>query len=75
VRNGFAAARAYSSSALRGLWGKLQGRPGTYQGLWIFLAQLYARIEAGESPPIGLDQIIEVNELVDALLEGAEPRS
>ncbi len=72
VWNGFAAARAYSSSAMRGLWGKLKGQPGTYQGLWIFLEALYARIEAGEAPPVSLDDIVAVNELVAALLHGAE---
>ena len=72
VWNGFSAARAQTSSAVSGLWLKLQGRPGTYEGLWTLLGRLYQSIERGTDPPITLEQIESVNGLVRALLAGSE---
>ena len=74
VMNGLAVARSYTRSALSGLYGKLQGKPGTYQGLWVLLEKLYGSIAAGEPPPITPERIKAVNELVDALLRDAEPQ-
>jgi len=74
VRNGLAAARAYASSALLGLWRKLQGRPVTYAGLWELLARVYDAHRAGGPPPITPEQVQRANELVWMLLD-QEPRS
>jgi predicted dehydrogenase len=73
VRNGFSAARAYASSAILGLWRKLQGRPVTYSGLWELLARTYAAHQRGAAPPISTAQVRAANRLVWMLLE-QEPR-
>jgi len=72
VWNGLSAAGSHMSSAVTGLWRKLQGRPGTYQGLWTLLEQLYGSLERGDQPPITLEQVESVNRLVGALLRDAE---
>ena len=72
VMNGLAVARAHTRSALSGLYRKLQGKPGTYQGLWVLLEKLYGSIAAGEAPPITPERITAVNQLVGALLRDAE---
>jgi hypothetical protein len=72
VWNGISAARSHASSAVAGLWQKLQGRPGTYAGLWTLLERLYESVERGTDPPVGLDQIDSVNALVQELLATSE---
>jgi predicted dehydrogenase len=72
VWNGLSAASAYTGSAASGLWRKLQGRPGTYEGLWTLLGLLYESLARGTSPPIDLDRIEAVNRWVRQLVAGAE---
>jgi len=74
VWNGFSAAGAQMSSAVSGLWRKLQGRPGTYEGLWTLLSRVYESVERGTDPPIAPQQIEAVNALVHELLSGAARR-
>jgi hypothetical protein len=74
VRNGFAQASAYTRSAVGGLWGKLAGRPGTYQGLWELLRLFYGSVKSGDEPPISPEKVANVNNLVWELLAG-EPDS
>jgi predicted dehydrogenase len=72
VWNGLSAARSYSNSAVAGLWRKLQGRPGTYEGLHVLLSKFYAGLALGSAPPISLTQIEAVNRLVFEILAGAD---
>jgi predicted dehydrogenase len=72
VMNGLSVAGAHARSALYGLYRKLQGKPGTYQGLWVLLEKLYKSIASGEQPPISPERITAVNELVAALLRDAD---
>jgi len=68
VRNGLAAAVAYSHSAVAGLWRKLGGRPITYSGLWRLLSRFYRALEEGAPPPLSPDWIEAVNRLVGDLV-------
>jgi predicted dehydrogenase len=72
VMNGLAVAGAHTRSAFYGLYRKLQGKPGTYQGLWLLLEKLYGSIAAGDTPPITPERITAVNALVGALLRDAK---
>ncbi len=72
VVNGLAIAGAHVRSAFSGLYGKLQGKPGTYRGLWVLLEKLYESVAAGETPPITPEHIKAVNGLVGALLLDTE---
>jgi predicted dehydrogenase len=53
-------------AARRNLLGKFNG-PGTYAGLWTLLTETYQAMESGTEPPITMQQIMEVNDLVAAL--------
>lgn len=68
LKNGLARARSSRSAALRGLWRKLAGAPGAYQGLWQLIRATYAALECGESPPVDHDMIRATNQLVHELL-------
>ncbi len=70
--NGLSVARAYASSAVGGLWGKLRGIPGTYAGLRVLTRRLYEGVDRGAAPPVTLEQMDAVNRLVCELLAGAE---
>jgi len=70
--NGLQAARAYGSSAIGGLWGKLRGVPGTYAGLRVLVERLYGGLSIGAEPPVTLERIQGVNRLVCDLLASAE---
>jgi predicted dehydrogenase len=67
LRNGLREARDTRRAALGGLWRKLRGGPGSYEGLWELLAQTYRALEHRAEPPITPKQIDEVNCLVAAL--------
>ena len=69
--NALQEAAVVAGSAVTGLWGKLSGGPGSYEGLWELLTQTYASLASGTPPPVSLTQVAEVNRLVDDLLEGA----
>lgn len=63
-----------AGSAFAGVWGKLSGGPGSYEGLWELVSRTYSSLASGAPPPVSLSQVAEVNRLVDDLLEGAAPR-
>jgi predicted dehydrogenase len=62
--NGLGEARSARRAALGGLWRKLSGGPGAYEGLWSLLHRTYAAIESGSAPPVSLEQVDRVNRLV-----------
>ena len=49
---------------------KLDGGPGSYEGLWALLAGTYRALGSGEAPPITPRQVVEVNRLVADLTAG-----
>ena len=49
------------------LWRKLSGGPGSYDGLWEMLRGTYAALASGGELPVGLREVEEVAELVEAL--------
>ena len=63
-------ARAVRRSAYGTLARKLDGGPGSYEGLWALLAGTYKALGSGETPPITPGQIVDVNRLVADLTEG-----
>ncbi|MGI9121238.1 MAG: Gfo/Idh/MocA family protein [Acidimicrobiales bacterium] len=69
VLNGLHQGREASRAAVAGLWAKLGGGPGTYEGLWELLAQTYQALGSGGQVPVSLDQVAEVNRLVDDLVD------
>ena len=64
LRNGRQAAKDARRAAYGGLWRKLSGGPGAYEGLWELLGRTYKAIEADAPPPISTRAIEEVNRLV-----------
>jgi predicted dehydrogenase len=68
--NGLEEARSARRAALRGLWRKLSGGPGAYEGLWALLRRTYGALESGAPPPVSHAQIDDVNRLIaDIVLE------
>ena len=65
--NGLAEARAVRRSAFGSLARKLDGGPGTYEGLWELLARTYRALQSRDEPPVSARQVVEVNALVEAL--------
>lgn len=72
VWNGLSTARAYTSSAVGGLLGKLRGNAGVYAGLRVLVRRLYEALACGAEPPVTPEQIDAVNRLVFELLPDAE---
>ena len=64
LRNGRRAARDARRAAYGGLWRKLSGGPGAYEGLWELVGRTYRAIEQNAKPPISTRAIEEVNRLV-----------
>lgn len=69
LRNGFAIAKAEAASGLRGLWRKLSGGPGSYEGLRTVIDQSYAAISKGLDPPISLEQVRHTKALIADLTD------
>jgi hypothetical protein len=69
VINGLSEARAAARGAVGGLWRKLAGHPGPYEGLGELLRRTYAALRENREPPVGVRQIDEVNRLVADLLD------
>lgn len=68
--NGIEEARAVRRGAWGGLWRKLSGGPGAYEGLWDLIRRTYEAIGSGREMPVGEKQIEAVNRLVaDLILE------
>jgi len=68
--NGLDEARAVRRAAYGTLWRKLDGGPGSYEGLWALLAGTYKALASGDVPPITPRQVVEVNRLVADLTSG-----
>jgi predicted dehydrogenase len=62
-----------AASAFTGLWSKLSGGPGSYEGLWELVARLYAAAAGNGESPISARAVAEVNALVWDIVE-QEPR-
>jgi predicted dehydrogenase len=62
--NGRGAAKDARRAAYGGLWRKLSGGPGAYEGLWELVGRTYKAIEQNAEPPISTSDIEEVNRLV-----------
>ncbi len=63
-KNGRAIAKAEKRNAFRGLFRKLSGGPGAYEGLWELLRTTYSAIESKGPSPVSMEQIQQVNRLV-----------
>jgi predicted dehydrogenase len=64
LRNGRQAAKDNRRAAYGGLWRKLSGGPGAYEGLWELVGRTYKAIEKNSPPPISPQAIEDVNRLV-----------
>jgi predicted dehydrogenase len=71
VFNGLAEARGAARGAAGGLWRKLAGHPGAYEGLAELLRLTYDALRENREPPVGLKQIDDVNRLVADLTSDA----
>lgn len=71
VVNGLQEAWEVGASAVRGLWTKLSGGPGSYQGLEELVRRTYLAIQGNGLPPVALGQILEVHGMIDAILDQA----
>jgi len=71
LRNGVSQAWQELRSGVASLWRKLEGGPGSYEGQWELLRQIYAALARNAPPPIPVERIIEVNRLVSELSEQA----
>jgi predicted dehydrogenase len=69
VINGLSEARGAARGAVGGLWRKLAGHPGAYEGLEELLRRTYAALRENRESPVGVRQIDEVNRLVADLLD------
>ncbi len=67
LRNGLREARDVRRASVGSLWRKLSGGPGSYDGLWEMLRGTYTALASGGEPPVGLREVEEVAELVEAL--------
>ena len=74
VANGFAEAWEIGSAAVRSLWTKVSGGAGSYEGLEELVRRTYESLAAGTPPPVTLDQILEVHEMIEAVLGQAPLR-
>jgi hypothetical protein len=65
--NALEEAKVIRRSAWKLLWRKLGGGPGSYEGLWVLIRQVYESISSGTPPPLLPADLLEVNRLVDDL--------
>ncbi len=64
VRNALRRGSSERRNAVRGLWRKLSGGPGPYEGLWSLVDRVYANLQNDGPPPVTMAQIDAVNRLV-----------
>ena len=64
LKNGRQAAKDSRRAAYGGLWRKLSGGPGAYEGLWELVGRTYKAIEQNAEPPITTQTIEDVNRFV-----------
>ncbi|MEE9391676.1 MAG: Gfo/Idh/MocA family oxidoreductase [Planctomycetota bacterium] len=65
--NGLKEARDVRRAAIGGLWRKLAGGPGAYEGLWRLVGQTYDAIQGQAPVPVSLAQVDDVSRLVQDL--------
>ena len=65
--NGLAESRDVRRGAVGGLWRKLGGGPGAYEGLWELLRRTYAALHEHQPMPLVPQFIDDVNRLVGDL--------
>ncbi len=46
---------------------KFRGGPGSYNGVWELIAQKYRAQASGSAPPVTTEEILIVDQLVEAL--------
>jgi predicted dehydrogenase len=63
-----------AKSAFNGLWTKISGGPGSYEGLWELLRRVYAAAASDGDPPLPRQTIAEVNALVWDIVEQEHER-
>jgi predicted dehydrogenase len=61
-------------SAFNGLWIKVSGGPGSYEGLWELLHRFYSAAMNHGDPPVARQTIAEVNALVWDIIEQERER-
>lgn len=64
IGNGIGEAVAAGRGAFTGAWRKVSGGPGSYEGLWILIARVYAALASGAPPPVTMETMDAVNRLV-----------
>lgn len=67
--NSLAESREAAMSSFSGLWTKVSGGPGSYEGLWELLRRFYAAAGAGGEPPVTMQTMSEVNSMVWDIVE------
>lgn len=67
LRNMRRRARDERRNSLQSFSRKLSGGPGAYEGLWSLVQKTYAARAAGGPPPISIQTIREVNQLIHAV--------
>lgn len=74
IRNSLRRGRHERRNAVKSLWRKLGGGPGSYEGLWSLIAQMYTGLSSGGASPVSPEQIAAVNRLVHEIqLEVDQP--
>ncbi len=68
VVNGSVEAWGVAHAAVGGLVSKLSGGPRAFEGLWTLLSKTYASLADGSAPPVSIEQIEQVNQLIDELV-------
>jgi predicted dehydrogenase len=64
-----------AKSAFTGLWTKVSGGPGSYEGLWELLRRFYAAATSDGDSPVPRQTIADVNALVWDILEQERGRA
>jgi predicted dehydrogenase len=65
--NGLAEARAVRRAAVGTLMRKFKPGPGAYDGMWHLIAGTYAALAHGAVLPVPVEQVLAVNEMIEAL--------
>jgi hypothetical protein len=64
--NGLEEGKTIRRAAMNTLLRKFKG-PGTYEGLWEFIARTYRALAHGSKLPVTASDVMEVNQMVEAL--------
>jgi predicted dehydrogenase len=65
--NGLEEGATVRKAAVGTLMRKFRGGPGAYEGLFELLGRTYRSLAQGSTPPVTVKQVLEVNQLVEAL--------